>query len=132
MTDISKPAIKKDSDIFRIFLQILTAIAIIGYIALSILELQSYEKGYFSSTYLIHLLLFFLLIIGFLISFKNTLASGVIFIVWYILIITTGKAAPDEKLILAMMYFGFALGIPFLVFGVLFIVNWFVKKSKWD
>lgn len=132
MTDISEQPIKKDSDIFRIILQILTSVIIIGYIALHILELLSFKKEYFSPTYLIHLLLFFLLIMGFLISFKNTLVTGIIFIIWYILIITIGKAASDEKHILAMMYFGITLGIPFLVLGVCFIVNWFQKKSKWD
>lgn len=132
MNEAQNQPIKKDSTLMQEILQVLSFLVIIAYLILYINDFNDFGLKAFYSSFYIHILLFLWLIFGLLISSKNVVISGIIFISWYILLITIGKVQDITLPILTMMYFGFVLGIPILILGILFLINGIVIKSKWD
>lgn len=64
------------------------------------------------------MVLFVVFVIGYIISWKNELAAGVIFILWFI-----GMCYQNFFLCTIDCGNGIAMGIPLLILGILFIVH---------
>jgi len=107
MEDKKEYPIKKDSSVLTIILQIISSLVIIAYFVLYLSDIRSFNVGIFYQSFIVQEVLFALLLIGFISSFKSTLAAGFIFIIWYILLITIGRVQNITEPILTMMYFGF-------------------------
>ncbi len=133
MNEEQNHPIKRESTLMQEILQVLSFLVIIAYLILYVNEFHDFGFKAFHSSFYIHILMFLWLIFGLLISSKNLVISGIIFISWYILLITIGRVQNITQPILTMMLFGFILGIPILILGVLFLINGtIIKKSKWD
>ncbi len=63
-------------------------------------------------------ILFVIFVIGYVISWKNELAAGVIFLLWFI-----GMCYENFFLCTSDCGAGIAMGIPLLILGILLIIN---------
>jgi len=68
-------------------------------------------------------ILFAIFVIGYVISWKNELASGVIFIFWFL-----GMCYENFFLCTSDCSDGIGMGIPLLILSIFFIVNGIMKK----
>jgi hypothetical protein len=64
------------------------------------------------------IMLFFIFIIGYILSFKNILTSAIIFIIWFI-----GMCLENFFLCTRDCGAGIIMGIPLLILSILFIIN---------
>jgi len=70
------------------------------------------------------IILFFIFIIGYSISWKNELTSGVIFIIWFI-----GMCFHNFFLCTSDCGAGIAMGIPLLILSIIFIIYARIKPG---
>ena len=70
-------------------------------------------------------ILFVLFVIGYVISWKNELASGIIFILWFL-----GMCYENFFLCTSDCGAGIAMGIPLLIISIFFIINGIREKRK--
>jgi hypothetical protein len=70
-------------------------------------------------------ILFAIFVIGYVISWKNELASGVIFILWFL-----GMCYENVFLCTSDCGAGIGMGIPLLILGIFFIVYGIRKKRQ--
>jgi len=80
MKNKTKIPIKKDSTLLREILQILSFLVILGYITLYFFDLTNRETVSLDFSFYKHLFLILLLITGLIVSFKNTLIAGLIYL----------------------------------------------------
>lgn len=122
----------------KILKSILTFITIILFAIYIFLAIDSLSLESFYNHLIVNLIgyifLIIILIYGFVISFRNTLFSGIAFFTWYLLIITTFFAVKGGfgTYQLFDVLFGLTfLGFPLFTIGISFILIWWKPRSKW-
>jgi hypothetical protein len=71
-------------------------------------------------------LLFVLFVVGYVFSWKNRLIAGLIFLIWFGLIVCLDHWVSST--LHRQSGGGIAMGLPLLVLGMLFIITWYDKK----
>ena len=124
--------IKKDSILLKEILQILSFLVIPGYIVLYFFDRTDRETISFDFFFYIHIFLMALAFCGLMVSFKNTLVAGIIYLFFCIIVASTVYNRNFDLAYVSIMVLDVIMGVVLLIMGLLFIVNWFQKRSKWD
>lgn len=111
-------------------LQIITLLVSIVYLLFKINEIVAIvENGEISKHNIISLSLFALFVFGALLCVKFQLYAGLIFVLWFFILRQYENGLSYEEL-----SWGFSthiFGIPILVLGILFVIDFWRRRSQW-
>lgn len=109
-------------------MRILLSIYAVLYVILGSLDQLSFNTQ--NSFGLALIILFALFVIGYVISWKNELASGVVFILWFLGMCYSNFFLCMEGITGQDCGAGIAMGIPLLILSIFFIVYGIRKKRE--
>ena len=132
MNETLKSPIKKESKRLTEILQGLSILVLSLYIILYVYNLISRETPAFDLLFIKHLFYIIFLLGGLIISRKNTLITGLIYLLFCVVVSVHTFGGNIKLEDISTEILDILLGLLVLVLGVLFLVSWFIKKSKWD